>query len=1759
MTKTNFRRFSKRAVSIVLSLMMIASLFAFGTISSSAATAYTYDGTTYLYVDTSACSWYTDSGAVPAVKFYSGTSGLADYRNMTPVSGKTTVFKTLIPAGNYAEFSIKRVYSSASGNEWHNVQLPSATNLSNKTNNCYKLNSTPNGGSWTSYKDSSTPQPTGGYEYVKTELFNYLYDSQLNNSADNNTGNMSGVSDSGNSENGAVNSKLNKAISDYFSKNNSNKTTKKVYGYNPTTGTTGSFDSSSLTPLYFGTFWPAKAGEGSSLIDSSFFHRSMPANTANRKDGDSSINASMHAVAKGLVDNELNEDGELTQLGIVMPYFSKDWFKNNTYKESSSSLTITFANNGVANLATVTLNISAGKAYYLDFYGNNNVKTGEDSAHTSSAPPNGVYLTFTHKASGWSDKVNKATIKDSSGSVLKTFSFTDTGGTEVTLPSSGNGKPYAHIYDTTFPMTISESNGIVTYQYDSLTEANRYLDTSDTSQMKLASSSIKNSDGKSGYYAFSNSQSNRKFAFGTKFEIPFYMTENGKIKGTDGTEKDIKFEFSGDDDVWVFIDGKLALDMGGAHCAAKGWIDFAQMKSYVKTQNGEMGITDGNNASNYLGAYSFTTDAATNTTSYRKDDSGYDISNILDRSDTTKQHTLTFFYMERGFRDSNMKITYNLPKTPQITTLAVNNVINTDNVNDVLLNDTLITADNDGFNYEVAGNRANADANTISWTNEAAFTRPSPDGTTTTLADAGTYDGYFASAGTALTPLNKVAIRWYDFCNGGDYQIGAGTTAANSVTPLTLLYNQSAGFNTQLAIHTDDIDSKVQVGQTNNLSKANKTGTLTFGSSDRTVAEYYNTNWLLYTNNDKTAIVGEGTGNGATNYVKRNGGTTDTFDYSATTSSGNDAYYSAEFVNTVKTQNISFKKTFAAGETNTSALFDFEIKFTGVFGGEKGEYKAYDNLECEVTGNDGATTTVHTDADGKIYGIKGGDTVTVKGVPVGTWVSIKELDNATIPFGVSSLKQTGLSGASTDAANKTVTGQVSTTDSADVEITFENSSTTHTVTYKYHPRITENGQPTVMDNVNYVEFVKEVPGALTKENIIAYAPYIDNILDDYSLTEDDIVINGDTATATFTNKPATYSVNWSVGDQSGVVKKEFNELVLKDEISAPLKNSADKDFLYWAVLKYTDPVAGTQVWTPISTQNNYRYRITNDITIKAVYDGDQADIYTGLKFVNENETAYGAYASQSVYDTYTTDQGVDRVRANVIFGAVGSPDVDNEITQIGYLRLTAYNGYCTDLTREEVQNAVEGTGTINKTVNGKNVLVTKKTYNVGNVLEPDTTNYPYQAQGNVNLTNKNRANFVFDMERKDANMSKYYTVYTYMVRGGVTYVSPTPAFVALADAPSKDNPTPIIPTVVTINTSVNNSDLGMLTASAAAVEAGKSVTFTATPKAAAVIEGQNVVPQFDKLTINGTEVTPTLTDGKYVYTYTTSKDDTVLNAVAEFSYKVVKPYSVTVTADTGISYVGLSTGGTSYESDELDTIGVSAIPEDGYTFDGWYRAGEKVSSDYYYEFTFTADDANHPVTLTAKATKNPENVIVTAAVNNTSYGSVTPNSWTTQAGTGTQMFTATAKSGYEFDSWSYDQTKAVVTKNGNTLTVSNPTANFTVTANFKVKSGTTIRLNISSYTGWANASAKFTVAYRNTSGGDSKVSLTKVSDNVYEATVTDANFSGTWNDGGNIAFFRQGPSQSTSDCWNSNWNSVRTTYQSGKTFYITGWDNGEWR
>lgn len=124
------------------------------------------------------------------------------------------------------------------------------------------------------------------------------------------------------------------------------------------------------------------------------------------------------------------------------------------------------------------------------------------------------------------------------------------------------------------------------------------------------------------------------YAFGAKLEIPFYMTADGKVKLDENTSKDITFEFQGDDDVWIFIDDTLVLDIGGDHGAVKGSINFAECTAETTGwRNGTSGREAG----------TFTTN--------------------FSRLSSTEQHTLTMFYMERGIWESNMYLSFNFPKT----------------------------------------------------------------------------------------------------------------------------------------------------------------------------------------------------------------------------------------------------------------------------------------------------------------------------------------------------------------------------------------------------------------------------------------------------------------------------------------------------------------------------------------------------------------------------------------------------------------------------------------------------------------------------------------------------------------------------------------------------------------------------------------------------------------------------------------------------------------------------------------------------------------------------------------------------------------------------------------------------------------------------------------------------------------------------------------------------------------------------------------
>lgn len=170
----------------------------------------------------------------------------------------------------------------------------------------------------------------------------------------------------------------------------------------------------------------------------------------------------------------------------------------------------------------------------------------------------------------------------------------------------------------------------------------------------------------------SGDASRLNYGFGQKFDLKFRLTSNGKvIDPTDGQEKNIEFNFSGDDDVWVFIDGQLVLDIGGDHGVVTGKIDFADKKATVSSVK-----NDSTNGARGNVETSFPT--ALETKDY-----------------FTKEHTLTMFYMERGLWESNMKITFNFPQENKLT---VEKEVDTTGANDIFKK---ALADVGTFDFEI--------------------------------------------------------------------------------------------------------------------------------------------------------------------------------------------------------------------------------------------------------------------------------------------------------------------------------------------------------------------------------------------------------------------------------------------------------------------------------------------------------------------------------------------------------------------------------------------------------------------------------------------------------------------------------------------------------------------------------------------------------------------------------------------------------------------------------------------------------------------------------------------------------------------------------------------------------------------------------------------------------------------------------------------------------------------------------------------------
>lgn len=166
-----------------------------------------------------------------------------------------------------------------------------------------------------------------------------------------------------------------------------------------------------------------------------------------------------------------------------------------------------------------------------------------------------------------------------------------------------------------------------------------------------------------GFFPFNSGASEDKastynYGFGAKLQFQFTLTSDGKVKADNGNYVPIKFFFSGDDDVWVYIDGKLALDVGGDHGKASGLLEFGadengnNYTSYVsdiKASNNTVYNPDANKTVTYLG----------NKITFK----------YKSKQTTTLKpgtHTLTMYYMERGMWESNMAVAFNFPDNNEL-------------------------------------------------------------------------------------------------------------------------------------------------------------------------------------------------------------------------------------------------------------------------------------------------------------------------------------------------------------------------------------------------------------------------------------------------------------------------------------------------------------------------------------------------------------------------------------------------------------------------------------------------------------------------------------------------------------------------------------------------------------------------------------------------------------------------------------------------------------------------------------------------------------------------------------------------------------------------------------------------------------------------------------------------------------------------------------------------------------------------------------
>lgn len=181
-----------------------------------------------------------------------------------------------------------------------------------------------------------------------------------------------------------------------------------------------------------------------------------------------------------------------------------------------------------------------------------------------------------------------------------------------------------------------------------------------------------------GYFPFNETATGGKastynYGFGTKLQMDFTLTDDGMVEtnkiGKDGKKEktNIKFFFSGDDDVWVFIDGQLVLDVGGAHGKVFGLLEFGETKDGKNSVTAYVSKVKKGGTAKDNDIDEKTVNSAVKTVKYNGNDIYFYAKNTnLEPLDKGKKHTLTMYYMERGMWESNMAVAFNFPDNNEL-------------------------------------------------------------------------------------------------------------------------------------------------------------------------------------------------------------------------------------------------------------------------------------------------------------------------------------------------------------------------------------------------------------------------------------------------------------------------------------------------------------------------------------------------------------------------------------------------------------------------------------------------------------------------------------------------------------------------------------------------------------------------------------------------------------------------------------------------------------------------------------------------------------------------------------------------------------------------------------------------------------------------------------------------------------------------------------------------------------------------------------